>query len=173
MPDQVLFELARRGTLHLPEVLEAQVRRMLADPKANALVENFAGQWLQTRNLKTLTPDRKRFPQFDDALRAAMLAESDLFRASSRTIGASSTSSTPTSPSSMSGWRAHGIAGVKGDEFRRVSLTREIARRSPDAGRHPSHHLEPDADLAREAGSGSSSRSSGRPPLPRLPTFRT
>ena len=52
---------------------------MLEDPKANALVENFAGQWLQLRNLENVSPDRKRFPEFDDALRAAMLEETELF----------------------------------------------------------------------------------------------
>ncbi len=125
MPDQVLFELARRGTLHLPEVLEAQVRRMLADPKAGALVENFAGQWLQTRNLKTFSPDRKRFPQFDEALRAAMLAESELFF---RAILEEDRSILDFLDADFTFLnerlaRHYEIAGVEGDEFRRVALS--------------------------------------------------
>ena len=52
---------------------------MLRDPKAKALVENFADQWLQIRNLRTVNPDRGRFPTFDEALRAAMLEETELF----------------------------------------------------------------------------------------------
>jgi hypothetical protein len=125
MPDQVLFELARRGTLHHPEVLEAQVRRMLADPKANALVENFAGQWLQTRNLKTFSPDRKRFPQFDESLRAAMLAESELFF---RAILEDNRSILDFLDADFTFLnerlaRHYGIDGVEGDEFRRVALT--------------------------------------------------
>ena len=56
-----------------------QVQRMLQDPKARALVENFAGQWLQLRNLKTATPDPKLFPTFDEKLRTAMLKETELF----------------------------------------------------------------------------------------------
>ncbi|MBY0457484.1 MAG: DUF1592 domain-containing protein, partial [Gemmataceae bacterium] len=69
MPDEELFALAGKGTLRKPEVLEAQVKRMLKDPKARALSENFAGQWLQLRNLKTLAPDKGFFPNWDDKLR--------------------------------------------------------------------------------------------------------
>jgi hypothetical protein len=62
MPDEELFQLAEQGKLRHSEVLEAQVRRMLKDPKAKALSENFAGQWLQLRNLQTLQPDKGLFP---------------------------------------------------------------------------------------------------------------
>src|SRR5207248_9536020 len=58
MPDEELFRLAERGELRSPAVLEAQVKRMLKDPKVRALSENFAGQWLQLRNLKTAAPDK-------------------------------------------------------------------------------------------------------------------
>src|SRR5205085_8206994 len=64
MPDQELFRLAGENKLHEPGVLEAQVRRMLKDPKATALVQNFAGQWLMLRTLATLTPDNGTYRNF-------------------------------------------------------------------------------------------------------------
>ncbi len=79
MPDEELFALAGRGELGKPDVLQAQVRRMLKDPKSSALVENFAGQWLQLRNLKTVSPDVGTFKDWDDELRTAMAKESELF----------------------------------------------------------------------------------------------
>src|SRR5439155_14186880 len=69
MPDQELLREAGKGTLRRPDVLEAQVRRMLADSKTQALVENFAGQWLETRRLESVQPDGERYPDFDDYLR--------------------------------------------------------------------------------------------------------
>lgn len=77
MPDEELLQLAEQGKLTAS--LESQVRRMLADPKAIALVENFALQWLQLQRLKTVSPDAKLFPQFNDQLRSAMLQETTLF----------------------------------------------------------------------------------------------
>jgi hypothetical protein len=77
MPDAELFDLAAKKQLHAN--LESQVKRMLADPKAYALVENFAQQWLQLRLLANHTPDAKLFPEFDDALRKAMVRETELF----------------------------------------------------------------------------------------------
>ena len=71
--------MASQGTLKTPAVLAQQVRRMLADPKAHALVENFAGQWLHLRNLKNKVPNSNEFPDFDDNLRQAMLTETELF----------------------------------------------------------------------------------------------
>ena len=79
MPDDELFKLAEQGQLRNPGVLEAQVRRMLKDPKANALVENFAGQWLMLRSLATVTPDRQTYKGFDPALKAAMVRETELY----------------------------------------------------------------------------------------------
>ncbi len=77
MPDDELFALAERGQLrrHLP----AQVRRMLHDPRADALVTNFAGQWLQLRNLEGMAPDARQFPGFTPALREAMRQETEWF----------------------------------------------------------------------------------------------
>jgi hypothetical protein len=79
MPDEELFALAERGELSRPAVLKAQIDRMLKDAKSSALVENFAGQWLQLRNLKTVSPDPETFKGWDDELRTAMARESELF----------------------------------------------------------------------------------------------
>ena len=79
LPDDELLAAAIDGSLHRPEVLEAQSRRMLADTRAHALVENFAGQWLYLRNVPALTPDEDRFPDFGEALRQAFRRETELF----------------------------------------------------------------------------------------------
>jgi hypothetical protein len=78
IPDAELLDVAERGRLSDPAVLERQVRRMLDDPRADALVSNFAGQWLQLRNVETVKPDPVIFP-FDEALRRAFLTETELF----------------------------------------------------------------------------------------------
>jgi hypothetical protein len=77
MPDEELFTLTGKG--ELTKNLDTQVRRMLVDPKSIALVENFAMQWLQLTRLKTVSPDPKLFPTFNDSLRTAMLKETELF----------------------------------------------------------------------------------------------
>ena len=79
MPDDALFAAAERGQLAQPKALEAQVRRMLLDPKAHALIENFGGQWLQVRKLESVKPDLKRFPDFDEYLRLSMRRETEMF----------------------------------------------------------------------------------------------
>ena len=76
MPDEALFAEAEKGTLR--KNIDAQVKRMLADKKAGALVENYAGQWLQIRNLKLVQPDAKTFPEWDRALAAAMERETEM-----------------------------------------------------------------------------------------------
>jgi hypothetical protein len=125
MPDEELFECARTGTLRDDRTLQIQVRRLLNDAKAKALVENFAGQWLQLRNLKTVAPDRKRFRAFNNALRSAMQRETELFfeaivkedRSVLDFLDADFTFlNEPLA-------RHYGIEEVKGNEFRRVSLT--------------------------------------------------
>ncbi len=78
LPDDELLETAERGDLHQPKVLEKQVRRMLADSRARSLVGNFAEQWLYVRNLESLTPDLRLFPDFDDNLRQAFRQETEL-----------------------------------------------------------------------------------------------
>jgi len=78
IPDEELLDAAVRGELHKPEVLEEQVRRMLADPRAEALAKNFAGQWLYLRNLESARLNPRMFPDFDDNLRQAFRRETEL-----------------------------------------------------------------------------------------------
>jgi len=122
MPDDELFAEAGLGTLR--RNLDAQVRRMLKDPKARALVENFAGQWLQLRNLKIATPDAKTFPNFDDGLRAAMQQETELFFESilrdDRSVLEFLDGQYTFANDRLA--RHYGLARVKGDQFQRVSL---------------------------------------------------
>jgi Protein of unknown function (DUF1592)/Protein of unknown function (DUF1588)/Protein of unknown function (DUF1585)/Protein of unknown function (DUF1587)/Protein of unknown function (DUF1595) len=79
IPDDELLDVAIAGKLKEPVVLEHQVRRMLADARSRALVTNFAGQWLHLRNLASITPDMRLFPDFDDNLRQAFRQETELF----------------------------------------------------------------------------------------------
>ncbi|HEX5000318.1 MAG TPA: DUF1592 domain-containing protein [Terriglobia bacterium] len=79
IPDDELLAVAESGRLHDPATLASEVRRMLADPKSEALVTNFAGQWLQIRNLRSATPDKNDFPNYDDTLRLAFERELELF----------------------------------------------------------------------------------------------
>ncbi len=79
IPDDELLNVAIAGRLHEPLVLEREVRRMLADPRSRALVDNFASQWLHLRNLASITPDMRLFPAFDDNLRQAFRQETELF----------------------------------------------------------------------------------------------
>jgi len=80
MPDDELFSLAAKKSLQNPDVLAAQVKRMLSDPKAAAMTENFCGQWLGIQNFKlAATPDRKRFPNFTPTLRDSMYDETIAF----------------------------------------------------------------------------------------------
>jgi hypothetical protein len=78
IPDEELLELAERSELSKPEVLTKQTRRMLADSRAESLVSNFGGQWLHLRNLESITPDGRLFPDFDDNLRQAMRHETEM-----------------------------------------------------------------------------------------------
>ncbi len=78
IPDDELLHLASEGKLRNPAVLDREVRRMLADPKAQALVANFAGQWLQLRNLRNVQPNSDLFPDFDDNLRQSFRRETEL-----------------------------------------------------------------------------------------------
>jgi hypothetical protein len=125
MPDGELRHCADEGSLRRPDVLEAQVRRMLKDARAASLAENFGGQWLQTRALESHTPDRTRFPEFTDYTRMSMKKETDLFfehviredRPILDFIDA---------PYSFLNQRLaeyYKVPGVKGHEFRQVDLT--------------------------------------------------
>jgi mono/diheme cytochrome c family protein len=129
IPDEELLDLAIRGRLREPGVLDRQVRRMLAEPRARgALVDNFFGQWLQTRNVWLLTPDANtKFPWFDDNLRSAMVRETELFLddqlKSDRGIAELLTSDSTFLNEQLA--RHYGISGVYGSHFRRVTLTDE------------------------------------------------
>jgi mono/diheme cytochrome c family protein len=79
LPDETLLRCADARTLRNPEVLAHQVTRMLRDPKANALVENFAGQWLELRKLESIKPDGEKFRNYDEYLRLSMRRETELF----------------------------------------------------------------------------------------------
>jgi hypothetical protein len=125
LPDEELFELARKKTLREPDVLAIQVRRMLKDPRAQALGDNFASQWLQTRNLKDFRPDPDLFPGFDEKLRSAMLRETELFFANAVREDRSIVDFIDADYTFVNERlaRHYGLSGVKGESFRRVSLT--------------------------------------------------
>ena len=125
MPDEELLSLAERRRLGTPQVLDAQVTRMLADPKAFAMAENFAGQWLEVRNLDSIKPDPQKFPAWGPELRDAMKTETQMFfdwilrqnRPISEFIDARYTFLNERLAA------YYGIEGVTGPEFRRVELT--------------------------------------------------
>jgi hypothetical protein len=79
MPDEPLMTMAAQGKLHNPTELVAQAQRMLNDPKAQALADNFAGQWLQLRKLGVVTPDTQKYPSFTETLRKAMKTETLMY----------------------------------------------------------------------------------------------
>ena len=79
LPDDELLDVAAEGRLSDPSVLDQQVQRMLADPKATRFMNDFVGQWLQVRNINEQTPDGGLFAQFNDTLRKAMVTETELF----------------------------------------------------------------------------------------------
>jgi hypothetical protein len=124
MPDDELSLQARFGTLRKHGNLERQVQRMLHDPKAQALVENFAGQWLQLRNLKTASPDKGTYPDFDETLRLAMKRETELFFAAVMREDRSVLDFIDGDFTFVNGRlaRHYGIAGIEGEEFQRVAL---------------------------------------------------
>ncbi len=124
-PDDQLLNLATLGKLKDPAVLESQVKRMLADPKSKALVDNFADQWLYLRNLKNINPDFETFPDFDDNLRQAMRHETDLFFTNlireDRSIFDLLNANYTFINERLA--RHYGIPNVYGTDFRRVNIT--------------------------------------------------
>jgi mono/diheme cytochrome c family protein len=125
MPDDALLDLSDAGRLHDPVVLDQQVKRMLADERSAAFAANFAGQWLETRNLDFIKPDPKKFPEWDADLRDAMKEETRLFfeyvlrenRPVSDFLSADYTFLNARLA------KHYGIDGVTGPEFQRVNLT--------------------------------------------------
>ena len=131
IPDDELLALAERGELRRPGVLEAQVERMLADPRATAIVENFGGQWLYLRNMALVAPDPYAFADFDANLREAMEREMELFL-DSQMREDHSVLELMTSDTTFVNQRLaehYGIPNVYGNHFRRVTLDGDFAPR--------------------------------------------
>ena len=131
IPDETLLDLAAEGRLHETRVLEDQVRRMLRDPRAAALVENFAGQWLHLRNLETIKPNTDFYPDFDDDLRQGFKRETELFFASiiaeNRSVIDLLAADYTFVDERLA--RHYGIPNVYGSRFRRVELPPSLAAR--------------------------------------------
>jgi hypothetical protein len=127
IPDDELLVAAERGQLKDPAVLEQQVRRMLADPRSKTLVGNFAGQWLQLRNLKTRTPSRDVFEDFDESLRLAFQEETNLFLESMVREDRSVLDLLRANYTFVNERlaRHYGIPNVYGSKFRRITLADE------------------------------------------------
>jgi hypothetical protein len=125
VPDDELLQVAGKNQLHTPAVLEQQVRRMLADPKAEALTTNFAAQWLYLRNLKNMQPLSEEFPDFDDNLRQAFEREALLFFQSivkeDRNVLDLMTADYTFLNERLA--RHYRIPNIYGSQFRRVTLT--------------------------------------------------
>jgi hypothetical protein len=124
MPDDELLGLAEKGRLHEPAVVDAQVKRMLADSRSSALAENFAGQWLEIRNLDYVKPDPDKYLVWGPELKNAMMTETHMFfnyvlqqnRPLSEFLDAKYTFLNERLA------RFYGIQGVTGPEFRKVDL---------------------------------------------------
>jgi hypothetical protein len=130
IPDDELLNVAAQGKLRDPGTLEKQVRRMLADPRAKALVDNFAAQWLFLRNLQSFVPDSDEFPNWDDNLRQAMRTETSLFFESimreDRNVLDLLTADYTFVNERLA--RHYGIPKVYGSQFRRVIIADENRR---------------------------------------------
>jgi Protein of unknown function (DUF1592)/Protein of unknown function (DUF1588)/Protein of unknown function (DUF1585)/Protein of unknown function (DUF1595) len=124
LPDEKLLSAAAQNTLRDPHMLEAQVRRMLHDAKARALVENFGGQWLQFRAIESVQPDPVRFMAFNDYLRLSMKRETELFLENLLASDGSIVDLLNGKYSFLNEALAqyYGVRGVTGPEFRRVEL---------------------------------------------------
>ena len=125
IPDEELLRLAGVGKLKDPSVLAAQVTRMLEDPKSQAFVTNFAGQWLFLRNLAQVRPDQDVFPKFDNGLRLAFQRETELFFAAVLRENRPVTDLLSADFTYLNQRLAdhYGVPGVYGSQFRRVALT--------------------------------------------------
>jgi mono/diheme cytochrome c family protein len=128
IPDDTLLDLAIRGKLQDPPVLEQQVSRMFADPRTRtSLVQNFFSDWLETRNVWLLNPDGTKFPWFDDNLRTAFVTETELFLDAQLKEDHSVTDLLTSNETFLNEQlaRHYGVPGVYGSHFRRVKLTDE------------------------------------------------
>jgi hypothetical protein len=130
IPDDELLALAERGELSKPDVLAKQTRRMLAHERSQSLINNFAGQWLHLRNLDSITPDGRLFPDFDDNLRQAMREEtemlfSEILRDDKSVLELLKTDHTWLNERLA---KHYGIPHIYGTRFRRVSLNSDSER---------------------------------------------
>ena len=127
MPDEELQALGETGKLSGPGVLDAQLKRMLADPKASAMAENFAGQWLEIRNLDNIKPDPGKFPAWSPELRDAFKTETRMFfdnmLRENRPIGEFLNARYTYLNEFLA--KYYGISGVSGPDFRKVDLNTE------------------------------------------------
>jgi hypothetical protein len=130
IPDDELLNVAAQGKLKEPAVLDREVRRMLADPKAEALVNNFAEQWLFLRNVQSVLPDEATFPNFDDNLRQSFKRETELFFESivreDRDVMDLLTANYTFVNQRLA--KHYGIPNVYGSQFRKVTLTNDARR---------------------------------------------
>ena len=124
LPDEELLAVAERGELRSPDELETQVRRMLADQRSKNLATNFAGQWLQLRNLEAFSPNVRLYPDFDDNLRQSFRQESELFLDSVLREDRSIVDLLNADYTFLNERLAkhYGIPGIFGSRFRRVEL---------------------------------------------------
>ena len=130
IPDEDLLRLAEQRRLREPEVLDGQVRRMIADPRFESFVEQFAGQWLFLRNLAASIPVQQNFPDFDDTLRESFRTETEMFVESVIREDRSALDLLRADYTFVNERlaRHYGIPNVKGNRFRRVALPPESHR---------------------------------------------
>lgn len=130
MPDEELLTLAAAKTLHRPEVLHAQVERMLSHEKSRAFVQNFTGQWLDLRNIDATTPDKKLYPEADELLVVSMVRETEEFFAELLQRNLPVTNVIQSDFAILNSRLAthYGIDGVEGEAFRKVSLPADSPR---------------------------------------------
>src|SRR5688572_13686104 len=130
IPDDELLNAAAQGKLKTAAALDQQVKRMLSDPRAQALVQNFASQWLYLRNLKNQIPNSLEFPDFDDNLRQALQRETELFFSSiiqeDRNVLDLMTADYTFVNERLA--KHYGIPNVYGSQFRRVAITDEARK---------------------------------------------
>jgi mono/diheme cytochrome c family protein len=130
IPDDELIDAAVAGKLHEPAMLERQVKRMLADDRSRSLITNFASQWLHLRNLDSITPDMRLFPDFDDNLRQAFRQETELFVESILREDRSALDLLRANYTYVNERlaRHYGIPHIYGTRFRRIELDAESGR---------------------------------------------
>ena len=130
IPDDELLNVAAAGKLKQPEILEQQVRRMIADPRSEALVDNFAAQWLYLRDVEVKAPDLFLFQSFDEGLRRSFERETDLFLDSilreNRSVLELLTANYTFVNERLA--KHYGIPNVRGSEFQRVTFPKDSPR---------------------------------------------